>query len=61
MVAHRLETTVQYCDTIMVLDHGELKAMDTPVSLLCEDPSDETITKKSIFAEMVQVLESSTQ
>ena len=45
MVAHRLETAVEYCDKIMVLDQGEIRQFDDPLSLLVESDGDEEVTK----------------
>mmetsp|Transcript_4432 Transcript_4432/g.6533 ORF Transcript_4432/g.6533 Transcript_4432/m.6533 type:complete len:93 (-) Transcript_4432:100-378(-) len=46
MVAHRLDTAVEYCDYVMVLDKGELDSFDTAANLLFENPgSDEAVTK----------------
>ena len=59
MVAHRLETAVQYCDKILVLDLGQMVQFDHPLKLLVENESDATVTKEeSKFAEMVRALES---
>lgn len=54
MVAHRLDTAVTYCESILVLDKGTKAQYDSPLALLLEDESDQTITKEdSIFASMV--------
>lgn len=57
MVAHRLDTAVNYCDKILVLDKGQKVQFDEPLKLLCEDENDEAVTKhNSIFASMVLAL-----
>ena len=57
MIAHRLETAVNYCDYIMVLDQGKLVQFDKPLRLLVNDVTDDTISKKnSHFANMVSAL-----
>ena len=62
MVAHRLETAVEYCDKIMVLDQGELVQFDAPLNLLVNDPTtDQKVTKDGIFADMVKALTQSQQ
>lgn len=62
MVAHRLETAVQYCDKILVLDQGRMVQFDHPLKLLVEDESDTEVTKvDSKFAEMVRALEADQQ
>lgn len=62
MVAHRLETAVQYCDKILVLDEGRMVQFDHPLKLLVENESDTEVTKvDSKFAEMVRALEADQQ
>jgi ABC-type proline/glycine betaine transport system ATPase subunit len=57
MVAHRLDTAVTYCDSILVLDKGTRAQYDSPLALLLENETDESVTKEdSIFANMVQAL-----
>lgn len=58
MVAHRLETAVQYCEKILVLDQGEMVQFDHPLNLLVHEQSDTVVSKMdSKFAEMVKALE----
>jgi ABC-type multidrug transport system ATPase subunit len=62
MVAHRLETAVQYCDKILVLDEGRMVQFDHPLKLLVENEGDTEVTKvDSKFAEMVRALEADQQ
>ena len=57
MVAHRLETAVEYCDLVLVLDDGKLVDFAPPEKLLFESDQDAEVTKKdSLFAEMVLAL-----
>lgn len=57
MIAHRLETAVTYCDSIMVLEEGMLKQFDKPLRLLVNEVTDDCITQKgSLFADMVTAL-----
>ena len=56
MIAHRLETAVQFSDRIIVLDQGRIVEFDHPFKLLVNHISDEQITKESIFSEMVRAL-----
>ena len=57
MVAHRLDTAVEYCDKIMVLDQGQIVQFDVPLRLLVDNEQDEEVNKQdSVFAEMVRAL-----
>jgi len=54
MIAHKLETAVQYCDKILVMDQGSVAEYDTPANLL--KIQDSQVTGSGIFAAMVNSL-----
>jgi ABC-type multidrug transport system fused ATPase/permease subunit len=54
MIAHKLETAVQYCDKILVMDQGSVAEYDTPANLL--KIQDGQVTGSGIFAAMVNSL-----
>ena len=63
MIAHRLETAVNYSDRILVMDKGTVAEFDHSYKLLVETedstamPDDQTSpTKDTIFSTMVQSL-----
>lgn len=56
MIAHRLETAVNYSDKVLVMDKGTVAEFDTALSLLTESPNDERVTKNGLFASMVRTL-----
>jgi ABC-type multidrug transport system fused ATPase/permease subunit len=37
MIAHKLDTAVEFADKILVMDNGEVAEFDTPLSLLVDD------------------------
>ena len=45
MVAHRLDTAVEYCDKIMVLDQGKIVQFDHPLKLLVDNLEDQEVNK----------------
>jgi ABC-type multidrug transport system fused ATPase/permease subunit len=45
MVAHRLDTAVEYCDKVMVLDQGQVVQFDKPLNLLVNSPIDTKVNK----------------
>ena len=51
MIAHRLETAVNFCDKVIVMDRGQLVENDHPFKLLANRIEDEEITNSDgIFA-----------
>ncbi len=52
-IAHRLNTIADY-DTVIVMEKGKVVEHGPPFQLLTNSPSDTTITRKGLFAEMVQ-------
>lgn len=62
MIAHRLETAVQFADLILVLDQGKLVEFDHPFKLLADSISDEEITNDdTVFSQMVRALNEAQQ
>ena len=51
-IAHRLNTIADY-DRVIVMDKGRIVQNGNPYELLVENKSDNWITKKGLFAEMV--------
>jgi ABC-type multidrug transport system fused ATPase/permease subunit len=51
MIAHRLETAVDYCKKVLVLDQGQMMEFDHPFKLLARNIEDEEITnREGLFA-----------
>jgi len=62
MIAHRLETAVQFADLVLVLDQGQLVEFDHPFKLLADSISDEEITRDdTVFSQMVRALNETQQ
>jgi ABC-type multidrug transport system fused ATPase/permease subunit len=61
MIAHRLETAVDYADRVLVLDQGRLVEFDHPFKLLAQNIQDDSITNNGIFAQMVRALNKNQQ
>ena len=62
MIAHRLETAVNYSDKILVMDQGSVAEFDHSYKLLVEDVTDfekgvpMAPTRDTLFASMVSSL-----
>lgn len=58
MIAHRLETAVEFSDKVLVLDKGQVVQYDQAMTLLANDVSvDKEVTREdSLFADMVRSL-----
>ena len=60
MIAHRLETAINYTDSVLVMDKGQCVEFDHPFRLLANRVEDQEITKKDgVFSQMVRSLNQS--
>lgn len=62
MIAHRLETAVNFTDKILVLEQGRVAEFDHPFKLLALNIEDTEVTRKdTIFSKMVLALNEAQQ
>lgn len=52
-IAHRLNTIADY-DTVIVMDKGKIVEVGSPFNLMTNQDTDQNITKKGTFADMVK-------
>jgi ABC-type multidrug transport system fused ATPase/permease subunit len=57
MIAHRLDTAINYSDKVLVIDKGSVAEFDHSFNLLVNDPSDDSVTSQGLFASMVRSLQ----